>query len=118
MLASFAAFTDQEYNDIDAKDSRNHWDALTGKDLNGRDGLVQEAIQKVLTYVRNDGYKYISAHDGPEIVPWGTGIETGFSTEEQLYDLNSDPGETVNIASGKPEILEKLKSLLDDEVKR
>jgi len=118
MLASFAAFTDQEYNDLDAKDSRNHWDALTGNDLNGRDGLVQEAIQKVLTYVRNDGYKYISAHDGPEIVPWGTGIETGFSTEEQLYDLNSDPGETVNIASGKPEILEQLKSLLEDEVKR
>jgi arylsulfatase A-like enzyme len=118
MLASFAAFTGQEYDSTDAKDSRNHWDALTGKDLNGRDGLVQEAIQNVLTYVRNDGYKYISAHDGPEIVPWGTGIETGFSTDEQLYDLNSDPGETVNIASGKPEILEKLKSLLDDEVKR
>jgi arylsulfatase A-like enzyme len=116
MLASFAAFTKQEYNATDAIDSRNHWDALTGKDLKGRDGLVQEAIQKVLTYVRNDGYKFISAHDGPELVPWGTGIETGFSDEEQLYDLNNDPGETDNIASEKPEILEKMKSLLNDEI--
>lgn len=118
MLASFAAFTKQEYNTSDAKDSRNHWDDLTGKDLTGRDGLVQEAIQKVLTYVRNDGYKFISAHDGPKTVPWGTGIETGFSDEEQLYDLNNDPDETNNIASDNPEILEKMKSLLDNEAKR
>jgi arylsulfatase A-like enzyme len=114
MLASFAAFTGQEFNSIDAKDSRDHWDALIGKDLNGRDGLVQEAIQNVLTYVRNDGYKYISAHDGPEFVPWGTGIETGFKAEEQLYDLNSDPGETINIASDNPEILTETRGLLDD----
>ena len=61
---------------------------------------------------------HISPHDGPEIVPWGTGIETGFSADEQLYDLNSDPGETINIASDNPEILAEIRDLLDDVIQR
>ena len=116
MLASFASFTGQDYNAEQAKDSRDKWNALIGDDRGGRDGLVQHAIQNVLTFVRQDGYKYISPHDGPAIVPWGTGIETGFSSEEQLYDLNSDPGETVNIASELPEVVAEMRRLLDEVI--
>jgi len=113
MMASFAAFTNQEYDPSRSVDSRNHWEALTGKDLTGRDGLVQQAIQNVLTYVRADGYKYISPHIGPARVPWGTDIETGFLPEEQLFDLNNDPGEAINIAAQRPDLLEEMRALLD-----
>jgi arylsulfatase A-like enzyme len=113
MLASFASFTGQDYNAGQAKDSRDKWDVLTGNDHIGRDGLVQQAIQNVLTYVRNDGYKYISPHDGPAIVPWGTGIETGFFDNEQLYDIKNDPGETLNVASEFPELVIEMRSLLE-----
>jgi len=118
MLASFAAYTGQEYNAKDAKDSRNYWEVLTGKDMSGRDGLVQEAIQKTLSYVSDDGYKYISPHDGPKYPPWGTNIETGFSEEEQLYDLNNDPDETINIASDNPDILSEMRDLLDEVIEK
>jgi arylsulfatase A-like enzyme len=118
MLASFAAFTGQEFDAEDAKDSRNYWDVLMGKDKVGRDGLVQEAIQKGLSFVRRDGYKYIAPHNGPKYPPWGTKIETGFSMEEQLYDLNTDPGETNNIASENPIIVEEFKKLLDEVIQK
>ncbi len=59
--------------------------------------------------VLDDGYKYISPHDGHAIVPWGTGIETSFSPEEQLYDLNSDPGESVNIVSEFTELVTEMR---------
>ncbi len=55
---------------------------------------------------------------GPAIVPWGTGIETGFYPEEQLYDINKDPGETVNIASEFPEVVAEMRRLLDEVVQR
>lgn len=112
MLASFAAFLGVDYDREAAPDSRNHWEALTGKDPAGRDGLVQEAIQNVLSYVSADGFKYIPPGTGSPMVPWGVDIETGFSPEEQLYDLNADPGETTNIASQKPGKLEELKKAL------
>ncbi|MFW5835445.1 MAG: sulfatase family protein [bacterium] len=118
MLASFASFTGQDYNAGQAIDSHDKWDVLIGEDKEGRDGLVQEAIQNTLSFVRYDGYKYIAPHDGPAIVPWGTGIETGFSSDEQLYDLNSDPGETVNIASEFPEVVAEMRKLLDEEIQK
>jgi len=118
MLASFASFTGEDYNDEQAIDSRDKWNALIGDDREGRDGLVQQAIQNVLTFVRQDGYKYISPHDGPAIVPWGTEIETGFSSEEQLFDINNDPGETVNIASEFPEVVAEMRKLLDEVIQQ
>jgi arylsulfatase len=33
--------------------------------------------------------------------------------EIELYDLSGDPGETTNVASENPEIVEKIKSLAD-----
>src|SRR5690625_4444812 len=117
-LASFAAWHRQEFNEEDAVDSQNHWPALMGDDPSGRDGVVLQAIQNVLSYVDQDGYKYIRPHDGPEQVPWGTDIYTGFYPEDQLYNLKVDPAETRNIANEEPVILERLKGLLEKEISK
>lgn len=108
-LASFAFFLQVEFDKEQAVDTENHWIALIGDTSEGRKGLVQEAIQGVLTYINSDGYKYIPAHQGPAIVPWGTEIETGFLPEDQLYYLPEDKGEQDNLAKQRPEILERLK---------
>ena len=110
-LASFAGWLDQPVNMQEVVDSQDHWAALLGDDQKGRDGLVQQAIQGVLSYVHQDGYKYIPPSDGPESVPWGPEIDTGFRSEEQLYDLNEDRGETTNIAAQQPEVLERMINL-------
>ncbi|MDG5798904.1 arylsulfatase [Marinilabiliaceae bacterium ANBcel2] len=116
-FASFASFLDEEYSVDDAIDSKNHWDALMGIDLYGRYSLVQHAIRDELSYIRNDGFKFIPSNDGPEIVPWGTHIETGFSKKDQLYDLKSDPGETNNISKRYPDLLDELRMELEDKLK-
>ena len=108
-LASFANFLQLDFNKEQAVDTENHWKALIGDTSEGRKGLVQEAIQGVLTYINSDGYKYIPAHQGPAIVPWGTEIETGFLLEDQLYYLPGDMAEQNNLAKSRPEILGQLK---------
>lgn len=113
-MGSFAAYLNQEYDTSRAPDTENQWAALLGDDQQGRDGLVQQAIQNVLTYVSADGYKFIPASGGPPFVPWGTGIETGFMNEDQLYDLNSDRAESVNLASEQPELLEVMRTRLSE----
>ncbi len=112
LLASFAALYDVQYDHQMAKDSEPLLDVLLGKSETGRKGLVQEAIQNVLSYVSSDGFKYIPAHQGPSIVPWGTEIETGFLPEGQLFNLNDDPAETTNLANQNPQKVQELDSAL------
>ena len=40
-------------------------------------------------------------------------IETGNNTKTQLYNLKEDPGERHNLADKHPDILEKLKTKLN-----
>ena len=113
-MASFAAFLDQHYDLARASDTQNQWEALLGDDQQGREGLVHQAIQNVLAYVSGDGYKFIPASRGPAFVPWGTGIETGFLNEDQLYNLNIDRAESVNLAAEQPERLEAMRARLTE----
>lgn len=112
LLASFAAANQVSFNTTQAVDTENHWEAFVGKDSKGRYALVQEALYTNLAYVRNDGYKLIPGSEGPNMVPWGPQIATGFDAQDQLFDLNTDPTEKVNLAESKPEILKSLKDEL------
>ncbi|MFC3880600.1 sulfatase-like hydrolase/transferase [Algoriphagus namhaensis] len=111
LLASFAGLLSVEFDPNSAVDSENHIDLLLGKSQSGRQGLVQEAIQNVLTYVSEEGFKYIPPGKGPDMVPWGPKIETGFSEKPQLYRL--DQGEYENLAEKMPEKVAQLAAELD-----
>ena len=113
MLASFASFLDVDFNQDDAIDSRNHWDVLTGKENKGRKIIVQSAFREVLSCVNHKGIKYIEPSDGPKTVPWGVYTETGFDRNSQLYNLNKDPQEIINVADDHPETMEKIQEKLD-----
>lgn len=118
MLGSFAQFLGQKMDPKQAPDTQNSWNVLVGNDQKGREGIIQEAIQQVLSYVSQEGYKYIPASSGPDIVPWGTEIKTGFKNQDQLYYLPNDPGETVNLALEHPGKLAELKEKMEKEKRK
>ena len=93
-------------------DSQDHLDALLGRSQLGRTELVASAIGNRLALLQ-DEWKFIEPSDGPAMVPWGPIIETGFSSEPQLYDLANDIGERNNLASEREELVAELAAALD-----
>jgi arylsulfatase A-like enzyme len=99
-LASFAALTQQEYNQKDAPDSRNALDVLLGKTRKGRDVIVQQSLNNTLSLIEGN-WKYIDSSKG-RAISTETNIELGNSVLPQLYDLSKDKGERNNIATRYP----------------
>jgi hypothetical protein len=59
-------------------------------------------------------WKYIEPKGGPAMVPWGPKIETGYSTEPQLFRMvDGEFDETENVAGENPTILNAAKNLLE-----
>ena len=102
-LASFAQLLDVEIDSSNRIDSRNTLDAFLGKDLKGRDYMIEEA-------------KAIGVRKGPWklILP---GRDKSRSAPE-LYHLVDDPGEEKNIAKKHPEIVQDLRIFYRQEKDR
>jgi arylsulfatase A-like enzyme len=107
-LATFAELTGEVLPEGSAPDSAKLLPALTGHDRHGRDHLVEQA--GVLA-IRQGRWKYIENGRGPA-VNRNVSIETGNSPEIQLYDLESDPGETRNLAQTEPSRVASMGELL------
>ncbi|SFU17566.1 Arylsulfatase A [Algoriphagus locisalis] len=118
LLGSFAGKMGVEFNAKQAIDTENHWGVLIGESSEGRYSLVQEALFSNLAYLRSDGMKLIPANEGPEMVPWGPIISTGFAKEDQLFDIKSDPKETQDLSGDKPDVLSEMKKELEAIVKK
>lgn len=110
-VATMAALVGVDIPEGMAVDSQNHLSAWVGDDPDGRGHVVAMSANRGLT-IRDARWKYIAPNKGPAIVPWGTGIETGYSGAPQLYDLENDPGETINLADQNPEVLSVLEDVL------
>ncbi len=110
-LASFATLSGQELQAGEGPDSENTLDAFLGRSGEGRDYLVEEAIQGSLALIHDD-WKYIRPHEGPKLMPWGPIIETGFNVEPQLYNLKEDIGEQENLAADHPDRVREMEDKL------
>lgn len=111
LFASMTELTGEKLNVGVAVDSRNQLPALLGQDKKGRDYVVEVAQ----TISISDGeWKYITPCDRTPYYAI-TRTETGNSTEEQLYNLRQDVGEKNNLASKHPEIVKRMKELLEHE---
>ena len=108
VLASFSAFLKRPVPAGDAKDSENLIDAFLGKSNNGRSVYVEQG--GALASIK-DGWKYITPNKGAAYDKL-VGIETGNSSEPQLYNLNKDVGEKHNLAAQYPEKVKELDDLL------
>ncbi len=113
IYASLAKLVDQPI-DFSAIDSEEHLDALLGKTVQAREYLVSEGST---LSIRNGKWKYIQPMDSSKALPlWidkGKGIASGASYNDQLYDLEKDPGETINVANDFPDVTDRLKAKLN-----
>ncbi len=89
-------------------------DVWLGCEYSDRAFAVGMASNHTLSLILDD-WKYIEPKGGPAIVPWGTGIETGYSTEPQLYKkVNGEFDETSNLASEEPVTLKAMQRILEN----
>ncbi len=111
IFATMAALVNQDYPQGQGMDSVNHLDAFLGKDKKGRDYVIEQAGSLC---VSTGDWKYISPSKGAFYSKL-TNTELGNNTEDQLYYLADDIGEKVNVSSKNPEIVMKMKLILEKE---
>ena len=111
LYASMASLMGKTLEPGAGPDSQDYLDAFLGKDLKGRDYVVE--VAGALS-VSDGEWKYIAPSNGAAYQKL-TNIELGNSKEEQLYNLKQDIGEKKNLAAEHPEIVAKLKAILEKE---
>ena len=121
LLASFSKLLNQPILKGDAPDSENTLDAFLGKSDKGREVLIEQGGNVLgkggaLAIVK-DNWKFIPSNDGSPYEKL-VDIETGNSTEPQLYNLNDDLGEKYNLAKKHPKKVKELSDLLKKEINK
>jgi len=94
-----------------ARDSEKHLNTLLGQDTEGRTYVIEQAQNHTLS-VRTKEWKYIEPSNGPQMIPWGPEIETGYSKAPQLYRMNGDRKEQLNHAGQNPDKVLELQEIL------
>jgi arylsulfatase A-like enzyme len=123
LMATCAAIAGTRLPPQAAEDSYNMLPVLLGRRDRKptRPYMLQQTISLALS-IRQANWKYLD-HKGSggnnynREGPWGMKQyalpEAVPDAPGQLYDLDSDPGETTNLYNQHPEIVERLKSLLE-----
>lgn len=104
--ASFAALTKQINQ---TPDSQNILDAFIGNSTKGRESLILG--QNNITAFRHNEFVLIPPHKGPKMTNKFVNIETGRDTVIQLYNLEKDRSQQLNLAASNPE---KVKLMLKE----
>ncbi|GAB3023630.1 sulfatase family protein [Spirosoma pulveris] len=110
LAASFAALVSQPLAKGEAPDSFNNLATLLGTTKKSREYVIEHAINGTLSLIRGT-WKYIEPSGGP-VLNRDTNIETGYSPQPQLYNLQTDLGETKNLAESNPQLTTELAALL------
>ena len=125
VMATVAAITGTELPRDAAEDSFNLLPALEGQATDPiRPYLLMQAFAGERTLsIRRGNWKYIAHrgsggnnYDKGELKPYAL-PDTDPKAPGQLYDLATDPGETTNLYSKRPEIVKELQALLDESKK-
>lgn len=109
-LASLASLVNARIPKGSAPDSYNRLGNLLGQDKTDRPWVIEQAANHTLS-VRTKDWKFIEGGDGPEMIPWGPKIETGYLGTPQLYDMKQ-VGEKKNVATQYPEKVFELEKIL------
>lgn len=114
LIASLADLVNEDLND-DVIDSQNHLQAWLGKSDTGRKIMVEEAFTLAL---RDNQWKYIQPHTGtiPGWMKNKEDIESGLTDHPQLFNLENDPGEQLNLADSLQEKVVEMQSILNNIV--
>lgn len=113
-FASFAALTGAKLPSGVAPDSENQLSALLGNTKKAREVLLEESFTLAL---RQGKWKYIRPVDKSKKFPtWlaNKNIESGLQYEPQLFDLERDINENINVANDFPEIVRQMEARLKE----
>ena len=94
-----------------APDSKDYLSAFLGEDNKGREYVIEAAGS---LSVSDGNWKYIKPSKGAAYAK-ETNTELGNDKAEQLYNLKADIGEKNNVAAQNPEVVERLKNILEKE---
>ncbi len=111
LYATLAKLVGHELESGEAPDSEELLDALLGLSEEGRRIHLEEAFAYAL---REGDWKYIRPQEKLDFIEKVKGIESGHSSEDQLYNLAEDPGETRNLAKQYPERTAEMKARLSE----
>lgn len=109
LYASMAKLMDCPLENGAAPDSQDYLSTFLGYEEKGRDYVIESAGT---LSVSTGEWKYIEPSNGRA---YTKNIALGNSKDIQLYNLREDIGEKNNVAEVYPEIVSKLKLLLDQE---
>src|SRR6056297_492494 len=112
-MASFAELTGQYLDSTAAPDSYKMLDVLLGKSDKGRKYMMEESNSLQL---RMNNWKYIKPSDKKWLYDERKGIEVGYDTVPQLYNLTQDTAEQVNVAEKYPDTLQKMQSVMQEYI--
>lgn len=110
-MASFTGMLKEKLPPNEFTDSRGYFTTLVGKENRSRDFIIEQPLNSNALAILKDGWKYITPSNGPALMK-EVNIETGYSKEEQLYNLKENQEETSNVVKQYPKKAEELKSLL------
>ena len=84
-----------------------------GDDELGRPYAIGMAQNHTLTLC-TDGWKFVEPKGGPTMIQWGPKIETGYSTNPQIFKRNNGEfNESQNMASSNATVVENLSTQLE-----
>ena len=109
--ASFASMLGVDLGDW-APDSQDHLDAFLGGSIEGREEIFAEAANKS-HFLRRGKWTYMQPSDGPAH-DFTTNIELGNSRDHQLYNMEYDAGQRVNVAEIHPDLVEKMSRRIEE----
>jgi arylsulfatase A-like enzyme len=112
LMRSFADLLGQSMPEGAAPDSEAQWAAWSGKDKKGKDYLVEVNVTRDLSIIAGE-WKYIEPSKNTAFFTH-TNTEIGNNPQPQLYNLNTDKGERINVATQNPEIVKQLHQKLQD----
>lgn len=113
-LASMSQMLGLNYDNNSAKDTKANLNAWLGKDKIGRDYVIEQAGTLA---IKKGDWKFIKSGKGARFNPQ-VNIELGNDSEDQLYNLKTDPNEKNNVSTAQKEKLTELKSLLEQELNK
>ena len=118
LYASVAALVGHQLAPNEAPDSMNMIHAWLGHSKQGREQMLEESFTLGL---RSGNWKYIQPLSAKQDIPgWmiNKAIETGLMKQPQLYNLESDLGEQINLADQYPEKVKAFSNTLKTIVNR
>lgn len=110
LLASMAELVGGDIPAGAAQDSEKRLGQLLGESREHRPWVSELNHMRVLS-VRTNEWKYLPANTLAQKTNWGANIDNGNRSEEQLYNILTDTGETTNVAGSHPEVLQMMRDI-------